>query len=47
MCSPEATALHELQAQQGSPPDGFMQFTTFASILAAVVLPQPLGPEKR
>jgi hypothetical protein len=44
---PAAADVHELHTQHGSPSDGFKQLTNFARILAALVFPQPLGPEKR
>jgi hypothetical protein len=48
MWFPAATALHDSHSQHGSPPpDTFRQFTVLARRRAAVVFPQPLGPEKR
>jgi hypothetical protein len=44
---PDSIDRHEAQVPSGSPSTGFSQFSTFARIRAAVVLPVPRGPLSR
>ena len=44
---PSAIALQLLHSPHGLPSTGCSQFTAFATILAPVVLPVPLVPQKR